>query len=193
MSRSTRAARTRRVAHDPSVVRRSPAQVRPGRPSPQPTRRSDQRHRRVMRTLRAGSAGASTDRMIWRPVPAAVPRTRGQGGRRRWWARAVGLVAGLALVAFGTAVSAHAETVQVVALAATFKDVLNNIRNWILGILAALATVFLTIGGVRYVLAAGDPSEIEKAKTCFKTAGIGYGLAALAPLVVDVLKQIVGA
>jgi hypothetical protein len=108
------------------------------------------------------------------------------------------LAAVLVLVAFGTAgsghaVPMHAQTVQVVALAATFNDVLNNIRNWILGMLAGLATVFLTIGGVRYVLAAGDPGEIEKAKTCFKTAAIGYGLAALAPLVVDVLKQIVGA
>jgi hypothetical protein len=39
----------------------------------------------------------------------------------------------------------------------------------------------------------GDPGEIEKAKTSFKAAGIGYGLAALAPLVVTVLQGIVGA
>lgn len=136
--------------------------------------------------------------MIRRSAPAAPPRTPVQGARRRRWARAAALVAVLVLVAFGAvgsgdAVPVHASTVQVVALAATFKDVLNNIRNWILGMLAGLATVFLTVGGVRYVLAAGDPGEVEKAKTCFKTAAIGYGLAALAPLVVDVLKQIVGA
>jgi hypothetical protein len=71
--------------------------------------------------------------------------------------------------------------------------VLDNIRNWIMGILAGLATVFLTVGGVRYVMAAGDPGEVEKAKTAFKSAAIGYGLAALAPLVVTVLKGIVGA
>jgi hypothetical protein len=127
------------------------------------------------------------------PVPIASPGVSAQCARRRRWARAAGLAAVLVVVAFGTAGSGHAQTVRDVALAGTFNDVLNNIRNWILGLLAGLATVFLTIGGVRYVLAAGDPGEIEKAKTCFKTAGIGYGLAALAPLVVDVLKQIVGA
>lgn len=136
--------------------------------------------------------------MIRRPAPAAPPREPVHGVWRRRWARVAVLVAVLVLVAFGAvgsgdAVPVHAATVQVVALAATFNDVLNNIRNWILGMLAGLATVFLTVGGVRYVLAAGDPGEVEKAKTCFKTAAIGYGLAALAPLVVDVLKQVVGA
>ncbi len=83
--------------------------------------------------------------------------------------------------------------VRVVALAGSVDAVLNNIRNWIMGILALLATVFLTIGGVRYVMAAGDPGEVAKAKIAFKSAATGYALAALAPLVVTVLKGIVGA
>ncbi|MBB5155893.1 pilin [Saccharopolyspora phatthalungensis] len=91
-----------------------------------------------------------------------------------------------------TAASAHAETTHVVAQAASLDVVLNNIRNWLMGILALLATVFLTIGGVRYVMAGGEPGEVEKAKQAFKSAGIGYGLAALAPLVVTILRGIVG-
>ncbi|MEU0514540.1 MULTISPECIES: pilin [Amycolatopsis] len=87
---------------------------------------------------------------------------------------------------------ARAETVHVVALAATVDEVLNNIRNWIMGILAGVAIVFLTIGGLRYLMASGDPGEVEKAKGAFKAAGIGFGLAALAPLVVEILKGIVG-
>jgi hypothetical protein len=87
---------------------------------------------------------------------------------------------------------AHADTV-VLALAGSIDEVLTNIRNWVMGILATLATVFLSIGGVRYLMGGGDPGEIEKAKTAFKAAGIGYGLAALAPLVVTVLQGIVGA
>lgn len=83
--------------------------------------------------------------------------------------------------------------VRVVALAGSVGAVLDNVRNWIMGVLAGLATVFLTIGGLRYVMAAGDPGEVAKAKLAFKSAGIGYGLAALAPLVVTVLKGIVGA
>jgi hypothetical protein len=99
-------------------------------------------------------------------------------------------LAALALVL--TASSAHADT-MVVALAGSVTDVLNNVRNWIMGILAGLATVFLSIGGVRYVMGGHDPGEVEKAKTAFKSAGWGYGLAALAPLVVEILKGIVGA
>ncbi|MEV7395017.1 pilin [Streptomyces sp. NPDC091215] len=97
---------------------------------------------------------------------------------------------------FVIATSARAATTaphQVLALAASVNAVLNNIRNWIMGILAGLATVFLSLGGVRYVMAGGDPGEVEKAKTAFKSAGWGYGLAALAPLVVQILKGIVGA
>nr|WP_281377471.1 pilin [Amycolatopsis endophytica] len=96
----------------------------------------------------------------------------------------------LALLTSGA--SARGDTV-VLALAGSVEEVLNNIRNWLMGILAGLATVFLTIGGVRRVFGGGDPGEQEKAKEAFKAAGIGYVLAALAPLVVEVLKGIVGA
>ena len=104
------------------------------------------------------------------------------------------MIAGLAAVGLlAIAMPAVAETTHVLALARTIDDVLNNIRNWIMGLLALLATVFLTIGGVRYVLANGDPGEVEKAKQSFKSAGFGYALAALAPLVVEILRGIVGA
>ena len=99
----------------------------------------------------------------------------------------------VALVLIAGAPAASAATVRVVALAGSVDAVLTNVRNWIMGILAGLATVFLTIGGVRYVMAAGDPGEVQKAKIAFKSAGIGYALAALAPLVVTVLQGIVGA
>ena len=84
--------------------------------------------------------------------------------------------------------AAHAETVQYVALAQSVDQVLSNIRTWITGILAGVALVFLTIGGLRYLMGANDPGEIEKAKGAFKASGIGFGLAALAPLVVFVLQ-----
>jgi Type IV secretion system pilin len=99
----------------------------------------------------------------------------------------------MVLALFLSASVAHAETTQVLALAGSVDQVLTNTRNWVMGILAGLATVFLTIGGVRYLMGGGDPGEIEKAKTSFKASGLGYGLAALAPVVVEVLKGIVGA
>ena len=58
--------------------------------------------------------------------------------------------------------------------------------------LPGLATLFLTIGGARYVLAGGDPAEVERAKAAFRSAGIGYALALLAPVIVAVLRSLVG-
>ncbi len=110
--------------------------------------------------------------------------------------RRIHLVAIVPLTVVGLLVitsSAQAETTHVVALAASVDQVLTNIRSWIMGILAGLATVFVSVGGMRYVMAGGDPGEVEKAKTAFRAAGIGYGMAALAPLVVTVLRGIVGA
>jgi Type IV secretion system pilin len=76
--------------------------------------------------------------------------------------------------------------------AASIGQVINNTTGWIVGILAGLATLFLTIGGVRYLMAGGDPAEVEKAKAALRSAAIGYGLAILAPVIVTVLRSLVG-
>ncbi len=70
--------------------------------------------------------------------------------------------------------------------------VIDSLRTWLVGILAALATLFLTIGGIRYLPAGGDPMQVERAKTALKSAAIGYALAVLAPLLVTILTSVVG-
>lgn len=140
-----------------------------------------------------GCAVGSTPTAAPSTAAAARRRTAPMNQRRRLSGRQLLLPVELVMLALVLgASSAHADT-TVVALAGSVTDVLNNIRNWIMGILAGLATVFLSIGGVRYVMGGADPAEVEKAKTAFKSAGWGYGLAALAPLVVEILKGIVGA
>ncbi len=79
-----------------------------------------------------------------------------------------------------------------VLAAASIDQVISNTTKWIVGILAGLATLFLTIGGLRYLMAGGGPSEVERAKTALRSAAIGYGLAILAPVIVTVLKSLVG-
>jgi len=79
-----------------------------------------------------------------------------------------------------------------VLAAASIAQVIANTTAWITGILAGVATLFLTIGGLRYLMAGGDPAEVEKAKTALKSAAIGYGLAILAPVIVTVLKSLAG-
>jgi hypothetical protein len=78
------------------------------------------------------------------------------------------------------------------AAATQLNQVITNLRNVIVGLLVGLATLFATIGGVRYILGGGDPSEIESAKRTLRYAAIGYGVAVLAPALVEILKGIVG-
>ncbi len=72
-------------------------------------------------------------------------------------------------------------------------SVIESIRNWVAGILAALATLFLTIGGVRYLIANGNPRAMEEGKAAIRSALIGYALAALAPMFVDILRRVISA
>jgi hypothetical protein len=83
-------------------------------------------------------------------------------------------------------------TLSPLLAAASLAQVISNATAWIVGILAAVATLFLTVGGLRYLMAGGDPAEVERAKTALKSAAIGYGLAILAPVIVTVLKSLVG-
>ncbi|RSM64075.1 hypothetical protein DMB66_21395 [Actinoplanes sp. ATCC 53533] len=70
--------------------------------------------------------------------------------------------------------------------------VIANLQKWIMGILAAVATLFLVLAGVYYATAGGDPAQVDKAKAALKNALVGYGLAVLAPILLEVVKGIVG-
>ncbi|MFI6300166.1 pilin [Nonomuraea sp. NPDC050790] len=72
-------------------------------------------------------------------------------------------------------------------------QVITNLRNVVIGLLVGLATLFFTIGGVRYILAGGDPGEVEAAKKTLRYGALGYGVAMLAPVLVNILQRIVGA
>ncbi len=119
-------------------------------------------------------------------------RTRGRGAHQL-----LRLAARLAVPAVMTAVAAvvllapaaaYADQVGLVVLAAeSIEAVVNNIRTWLVGILVAVATLFMTVGGLRYLAAGGDPSEVEKAKIALKSAALGYALAMLAPLFVTIV------
>ncbi len=71
-------------------------------------------------------------------------------------------------------------------------SVIDSIRNWVAGLLVALATLFLTVGGLRYLTAGGNPRAVEQGKEGIKSALIGYALAALAPLLVNILRRVIG-
>lgn len=96
----------------------------------------------------------------------------------------------VAVVLLVTATDAHAA-----ALGAEPKDlptVIGSITKWLVGLLVSLATLFLTIGFLRLLLAGGDPGEVAKGKDALKNAAIGFGGALLAPLLVKILQSFVG-
>jgi hypothetical protein len=76
--------------------------------------------------------------------------------------------------------------------AKTLPEVISGITAWIMGILAVVATLFLTVGSLRYMSAGGDPAQVEQAKGNFKSALIGYALAVLAPGILAILQSILG-
>jgi len=70
--------------------------------------------------------------------------------------------------------------------------IIGNITTWLVGLLVGVATLFLTIAGLRRLAAGGDPTEIEKANSAFKNALVGYALAVLAPILLAVVKGWIG-
>ncbi len=106
--------------------------------------------------------------------------------RHRPWRMALVVALGCWLLAGGMASPA-------LAADPTIQGVIDRLRLLLVGLLVGLATLALTVGGVRYLAAGGDPGEIQKAKTMFKAAAVGYAIAALAPALVGILRTVVGA
>lgn len=71
-------------------------------------------------------------------------------------------------------------------------EILDGLRNALVAVLITLSIVALTYAGVRYVVAGGDTTGVEKAKGAAKSALIGLALALLAPVVVEIVKRIIG-
>ena len=104
----------------------------------------------------------------------------------------LGCIGALFLTLAAPAAAATDHVVLAVTGPPSLTGVIDALRNWLVGLLAAVATLFLTIGGLRYLTAGGDPVQVERAKTALKSAAIGYALAALAPLLVSILTSVVG-
>lgn len=93
--------------------------------------------------------------------------------------------------AVAVAVPAYAAEPQYLAVA-DLPTVINNITAWVVGIAFGVATLFATFGFFLYLTAGGDPTSVEKAKSAFKNAGIGYAGALLAPVLLTIVKGWIG-
>jgi hypothetical protein len=157
---------------------------------------SDLRARIRARTAAAvRSAADSHSTAMPGPAPTG-PAHRGSGSARaRQILRAAAHIATVLLI-LSVPAAAYADTNAAVILAAespkNLQTVIGNLQTWIMGILAALATLFLVLAGVYWATAGGDPAQVDKAKGALKNALVGYGLAVLAPMLLEIVKGIVG-
>ncbi|MGW5079535.1 pilin [Micromonospora echinospora] len=123
-------------------------------------------------------------------IPARLRAlTRSRTDRR---AGRVAAVAGEVLLLLLVPTAAHADSGVAVLAANPLPVVIINLQLWLIGILAGLATLFLVLAGVYWATAGGDPTQVEKAKGALKNALVGYGLAILAPVLLQVVQGIVG-
>ncbi|MGQ5265218.1 pilin [Micromonospora sp. ZYX-F-536] len=104
----------------------------------------------------------------------------------------IAVVAATGLLFLSVPAAAYAEAGLPVLSANSLPVVIANLQAWLIGILAAVATLFLVLAGVYWATAGGDPAQVERAKGALKNALVGYGLAVLAPILLQVVQGIVG-
>jgi hypothetical protein len=91
-----------------------------------------------------------------------------------------------ALVVGGAPEAALAAAPATTVLAAdSIGTVLTNVRAWVMGFLAAWASLCATVGFLRYT--SGEPGEVEKGKSALRSAAIGYAGALLVPLLLTIV------
>jgi len=66
-----------------------------------------------------------------------------------------------------------------------------NIVNWLLGITSALVILFLVVGGIMYITAAGDEQKTEQAKKIITYCIIGLVIILISYSVVLALNSII--
>jgi hypothetical protein len=93
--------------------------------------------------------------------------------------------------AVAVAVPASAADPRVLAVN-SLTTVIANITAWIVGIAFGVATLFATYGFLLYLSAGGDPTSVEKAKSAFKSAAIGYAGALMAPILLAIVRGWIG-
>lgn len=77
--------------------------------------------------------------------------------------------------------------------AAPLVAVVNRVYLVIMVIATSLGSLFLTIAGVRWLVAGGEPGAIDGAKRALTGVALGYGIAVLATVLMSILEWILAA
>lgn len=74
----------------------------------------------------------------------------------------------------------------------TIGSIFNIIFTFLIGIVGGLAIIFIVIGGIRYIIAAGDPKATDAAKHTITAALVGLIVALLAVAIIVIVGNILG-
>ncbi len=72
----------------------------------------------------------------------------------------------------------------------TVKTVLDRVRLWLNYIAGTIAAIFLVIGGILYITAAGDQNRVAQAKGAMGSAIIGIVIIVLANIIISVIQAV---
>ncbi|WP_026124609.1 pilin [Nocardiopsis baichengensis] len=101
------------------------------------------------------------------------------------------VMAAVALVAMGAEAAWAQGAGPAMESTADIREVIDRLREVIVALASAIGTLFLTVAGIRWLMAGGDPSQVDAAKKSLSGAGIGYGIAVLATVLMAVLDYVV--
>ena len=85
--------------------------------------------------------------------------------------------------------SVLAVTIENPLKAKTFGELINNLITFIFWIALALFPLMIVIAGIYFVTAAGNPEQIEKAKSIILYTLIGFIVILVAKGFIELLKQ----
>jgi hypothetical protein len=72
-------------------------------------------------------------------------------------------------------------------------DIIKRVIDALFGIAGAVIILIIIVGGVRYILSAGDPKAVQSAKGTITFAVIGLVIILLAVVIVNVIGNLLGA
>lgn len=74
----------------------------------------------------------------------------------------------------------------------TIEGVLTGLLGALKGFVITLAIIFIVLGGILYMMSAGDPAMLKRAKDCWLSAVIGLAIVIAAPTFLAQVQEIMG-
>lgn len=74
-----------------------------------------------------------------------------------------------------------------------FCALLTNIITAVAGLVGAISVIMIIVAGIMYLLSAGSPEKMTKAKTALIYAIVGLAIAISAGAIVATIKEVIGA